>query len=76
MSSIVNPTIPESTESLPDGGLDIKGLADQENNIQGSENADIITGGNLDDVINGGGGNDTINAGAGNDEIFGGDGKR
>ena len=72
MSSIL--TTPESTESLPDGGLDIRGFVEQENVLEGSENADIITGSNLDDVLNAVAGNDTINAGGGNDEIFGLDG--
>ncbi len=74
MSSIVNPTIPESTTPLPNGGLDIRGLENQVNILEGSENADIITGGNLEDVLNGIAGNDAITGGGGNDEIFGGGG--
>ncbi|MGD1917770.1 MAG: hypothetical protein ACFCAD_02095 [Pleurocapsa sp.] len=74
MSSIVNQTIPESTETLHNGGYDIKGFENQENVLEGSDNSDVITGGNLDDVLGGIGGNDTVSGGAGNDEIFGGDG--
>ena len=74
MSSIVNPTIPESTDQLPNGGLDIRGFVNQVNRLEGSENADIITGGNLDDVLNGIAGNDTIAGGGGNDVILGDDG--
>lgn len=75
MSSIVNPTTPEFSEPLPNGGFDIKGLENQENVLEGSENADVITGGNLDDILGGIGGNDTISGGAGNDEIDGGEGQ-
>ncbi|MEM8832250.1 MAG: hypothetical protein AAGE96_23305 [Cyanobacteria bacterium P01_G01_bin.19] len=72
MSSIVNPTIPEITEPLPNGGLEIRGFEDRENILEGSENSDSIIGGNNNDILEGGAGNDTIAGGAGNDEIFGG----
>ncbi len=42
--------------------------------INGSPNADTLTGTSADDVINGLGGNDKIDGGAGNDTIDGGDG--
>jgi hypothetical protein len=74
MSTIVDPTIPETTEPLPDGGLDIRGLAEQENILEGTENSDLITGGNLQDVLAGAIGNDTIAGAGGNDTIDGGDG--
>ena len=74
MSSIVNPTTPESNEPLPNGGFDIKGLENQENILEGSENSDIITGGSLNDILGGIGGDDTISGGAGDDEIAGGAG--
>lgn len=74
MSTIVNPTNPLVINPLPNGGFDIQGIEDQENRLNGSESADIITGGDLDDILNGLGGADTINAGAGNDGIWGGAG--
>ena len=74
MSTVVNPTIPETSEPLPNGGFDIKGIADQENRLEGSENSDIITGGDLNDILSGFGGADTIVGGAGDDGISGGDG--
>ena len=74
MSSIVNPTVPESVEQLPNSGFDIRGVENQENRLEGTINADIITGGNLDDILSGISGDDTIASGDGDDEIFGGDG--
>ena len=74
MSTVVNPTNPETRDPLPNGGFDIKGIADQENRLEGSENADIITGGDLNDILSGFGGADTIVGGAGDDGISGGDG--
>ncbi|MEM8718197.1 MAG: hypothetical protein AAGE84_02655 [Cyanobacteria bacterium P01_G01_bin.39] len=71
MSSIVNPTTPLVINSLPNGGLDIQGIEDQENRLEGSESRDLITGGDLDDLLNGLGGADTIMGGEGNDGICG-----
>jgi predicted extracellular nuclease len=45
------------------------------NFLQGTDRADIMTGGLGDDVILGGGGNDTIFGALGNDRILGGDGR-
>ena len=72
--STLAPTDPETRDSLPDGGFDIKGIANQENRLEGSENPDTITGGDIDDVLSGLAGEDTIIGGAGDDSIFGGDG--
>ena len=74
MSTIVDPTNPIANDPLPNGGFDIRGIAEQENRLEGSENPDIITGGNLNDVLSGFGGDDTIAGGAGDDGISGGDG--
>lgn len=83
MSTIVNPTSPVITTPLPNGGFDIQGIEDQENRLEGSENSDQITGGNLDDilsgfagsdVIDGGLGDNGISGGSGDDTLFGGDG--
>lgn len=71
MSSIVNPTVPVSTDELPNGGLDIQGIEDQENRLAGSESPDQIMGGTLDDILSGLGGADTIDGGDGNDGICG-----
>ncbi len=71
MSTIVDPTNPSIINSLPNGGLDILGIEDQENRLVGSENSDQIIGGTLDDILNGLGGADTINGGDGNDGIWG-----
>ncbi|MEM7756747.1 MAG: hypothetical protein AAF298_01250 [Cyanobacteria bacterium P01_A01_bin.40] len=75
MSTIVNPTDPVIINPLPNGGFDIQGLEDQENRLEGSEEADRITGGILDDILSGFGGADTINGGDGNDGISGGAGE-
>lgn len=74
MSTIVNPTTPQSNNSLPGGGLDIQGIEEQENQLEGSEQSDIITGANLNDLLSGLGGADTIFGRAGDDTISGGDG--
>lgn len=71
MSSIVNPTDPVSIDPLPNQGLDIQGIVDQENRLAGSENPDRIIGGNLDDILSGLEGADTIDGGDGNDGIWG-----
>lgn len=42
--------------------------------LQGTINADVLTGGAGDDIINGYGGNDTLRGGAGDDGLAGGDG--
>ena len=71
MSTIIDPTNPNIINPLPNGGLDILGIEDQENRLAGSENSDQITGGNLNDILNGLDGADTINGGNGNDGIWG-----
>jgi hypothetical protein len=74
MSTVVNPTTPTASTPLPDGGLDIQGIQDQENRLEGTENPDQISGGDLDDLLSGFDGADTISGGAGNDGISGGNG--
>ena len=74
MSSIINPTSPASSLPLPNGGFDIIGFEDSPNRLNGSEQGDSITGGNLADVLSGLAGNDSINGLAGDDVIFGCDG--
>ena len=75
MSTIVEPTNPVTRNPLPNGGFEIRGIADQENQLEGSENSDIIIGGNSNDILSGGaGGSDTIIGGAGDDSISAGDG--
>ena len=74
MSEIINPTQPESTSSLPDGGLDIRGFKDKENRLEGTEESDSISGGNLADILSSMGGDDTIQGLDDDDTIFGGDG--
>lgn len=76
MSTVIDPTNPVTSDPLPNGGFDIRGIEDEVNRIEGNESADLITGGNLDDVLSGGSGNgaDTIRGGSGNDGISGGDG--
>lgn len=76
MSRVINPTNPATSEPLPDGGFDIRGIEDQENRLEGSSNSDIITGGNLNDFLSGssGSGADTIAGGRGDDTLDGGDG--
>ena len=71
MSAIINPTIPLSSSSLPNGGLRILGFADQRNRLNGSEQGDSITGGSLADVLSGLEGSDTLEGGNGNDNLFG-----
>lgn len=77
MSSIVSPentvSLQESTGS--DGGLDVVGLEDIENNItiKGDASASII-GGNLKDTITTGAGDDIIFTGAGDDIVKSGTG--
>ncbi len=74
MSIIINSTIPLSSSSLPNGGLEIVGFKNQVNRLNGSEQGDTITGGNLSDVLSGVAGNDRIQGLAGDDTIFGCDG--
>ena len=74
MSEIINPTEPVDSSPLPDGGLDIRGFEDRENELSGSEESDSITGGNLADLLSGLAGDDTIEGLDGNDTIFGGEG--
>ena len=71
MTTIINPTSPLSVSPLPNGGLDILGFEDSPNRLNGSEQGDSITGGNLADVLSGLAGNDTIMGLAGDDTIFG-----
>ena len=69
-----NPNNPDNSDTLPGGGLDIQGMEDAENQLEGSENGDRIVGGNLNDIISSLGGDDTVLGGAGNDTILGGSG--
>ncbi|WP_350333655.1 spondin domain-containing protein [Coralliovum pocilloporae] len=55
------------------GGVDVVGGNDDDD-IEGGEEADNIDGGNGDDVINGNGGNDILAGSNGDDDIDGGDG--
>ena len=73
MSGFIPPNPPIDT-TLPGGGFDLQGVQDQENRLEGSENSDIISGGNLNDILRGLEGNDTISAGIGDDRISGGTG--
>ena len=72
--SITNPTNPVRESPLPGGGLDIQGIADTENELEGTENADRIIGGNLNDILSGLGGDDTISGETGDDRLLGGGG--
>jgi hypothetical protein len=74
MSTVVNPTNPETKTALPDGGFDIQGFEEEENRLEGTESSDQVTGGNVDDTLSGFEGEDTISGGTGNDGISGGDG--
>lgn len=71
MSSIVNPTTPQSSSDFINEGLEIIGLLEQVNSLVGSEDADSISGGNLDDIVSAGEGNDTISGLDGNDTLCG-----
>lgn len=53
------------------GGLDIVGIAGQQNELKGSEGSDSILGGNFNDVIKGGKGFDFLDGKAGNDILNG-----
>ena len=64
MSSIVDPTIPESSVENDDGGLDIVGM----------DGVDRLNGSKENDEINTLGGRDQIDAGAGDDQIRSGSG--
>ena len=75
MSSIINPTSPQSSSPLPNGGLDIMGFENSPNRLNGSEQGDSITGGSLADFLCGLAGNDTIDGGMGDDTIDGGAGQ-
>jgi hypothetical protein len=74
MSTVVNPTTPETKTALPDGGFDIQGFEAEENRLEGTESSDQVTGGNVDDVLSGFDGEDTISGGTGDDGISGGTG--
>ncbi len=73
MSEIISPTEPKESFELPDGGLNITGFEDRENQLEGTEESDFIDGGNATNVLSGLAGDDTIEGGEGNDTIFGGD---
>ena len=70
--SIIVPTEPAARIPLPDGGFEIQGIEDRENQLPGSVNADRIVGGDLADILDGLDGADTIAGGGGDDGISGG----
>ena len=74
MSFAIDPTPPAERTALPNGGMELQGMEDAENQLEGTENDDIITGGGLDDILRGVGGNNTISGGGGSDRLLGGDG--
>jgi hypothetical protein len=74
MSEITSPTEPRESSELPDGGLDIRGFEEQENQLEGTEESDSISGGNLSDVLSSLSGDDTLEGLDNNDTIFGGEG--
>ena len=71
MSRIVNPTEPASSSPNLEGGLEILGFEAEINRLEGTENSDSISGGNLADILSGFAGNDTIEGLEGNDRLFG-----
>ena len=52
MSAIVNPTEPFSESPNFTNGFNIRGFENQENRLNGTDQRDSITGGNLADVLN------------------------
>ena len=74
MSEIINPTPPMDSNELPEGGLELIGMRDEANELEGTEESDLIRGGNLADLLSGLAGDDTIEGLDGDDTIFGGDG--
>ena len=71
MSIIIDPTSPSSFSLLPNGGFEFVGLENNPNRLNGTEQRDSITGGNLADLLSGLAGDDTISGLAGDDTIFG-----
>jgi Ca2+-binding RTX toxin-like protein len=73
MSSILEFTEPAVSTPNLIGGLDIVGFNNTENNLDGTNQSDFISGGQLNDIINGGAGFDFIDGKSGADSIHGGE---
>ena len=71
MSVIIDPTEPFSQAFNSNGGFDLEGFGSEANRLNGTEQRDSITGGNLADILSGLGGQDTIEGLGGNDHLLG-----